>query len=162
MHSDACGPRRGGGPASEVQIFAHLVSILKEMLQKAGIGTLPEAEWSDAAPDEPALDLARPGAACARGGGAICARSYSRSPARLRCWGRDTGVTAPDREASARRSPTDRIPSYAGFLGGADRGPRLFPVCDQARDGQGIHFRRLRAETDGGGGRGGQSREMAP
>ena len=43
---------------------------------------------------------------------------------------RDTGVAAPDREASARRSPTDRIPGYAGLLGGADR--RASPISSSS------------------------------
>src|ERR1700722_14094712 len=82
--------------------------------KSSNLKTLPEPEWSDAAPDVPAFDLARPGAARARRGGAACARSHSHSPARLHCWGRDPGFTARDREASARRSPTDRLLAYVG------------------------------------------------
>ena len=42
------------------------------------------------------------------------------------------------------------------LLGGVDRRARLFPVRHQAEHGQGLHQRRLRAEADRGGGRGGE------
>ena len=47
------------------------------------------------------------------------------------------------------------------LLAALTAGLAYFQFCDQARDGQGLHRRRLRAEADGGGGRGGESGEMA-
>ena len=59
-------------------------------------------------------------------------------------------------------SPAARVSDRAGSPRRADRGARLFPVRHQAQHGQGFHERRLRAEADGGDGRSGESREMAP
>src|ERR1700722_20197769 len=90
------------------------INLQRNVAKSSGLKTPLKPEWSDAARDEPALDLARPRASRARGGGAACAHSSSRSPARLHGRGRDTGVAARAGEASARRSPTDRVLDYTG------------------------------------------------